>query len=247
MQTGSGGALSVARNLIAKFRNTPFHPQWFAFFREKRSLKQTCSSLNGVVLDIGCADAKPRQYLLPTAQYYGVDYYSTAKTWYGTRPDLYADAQSLPLSDGSVDHSLLLDVLEHIRDPDRCLAELHRTLKRGGSLTIQVPFLYPVHDAPLDFSRWTRFGLLRLAEKHGFRIEQEKAIGHPLETAALNANIAISKTVVNWLQQKNPLALSVILLPIIVPLLNCLAWVTAALGRDDALMPYSYRMVWIKE
>lgn len=247
MQTGSDGALSVARSLIAKLRNTPLHPQWFAFFREARSLKKTCSDLSGVILDIGCADAKPRQYLSREAQYYGVDYYSTAKSWYGTRPDLYADAQLLPLCDASVDHSLLLDVLEHIPDPDRCLSELHRTLKRGGSLTIQVPFLYPVHDAPLDFSRWTRFGLLQVAEKHGFRIEEEKAIGHPLETAALNANIAMSKTVVNWLQQKNPLALSVIFLPVVVPLVNCLAWALAALGRDDDLMPYSYRMVWIKK
>jgi SAM-dependent methyltransferase len=159
---------------------------------------------------------------------------------------LYADAEALPLADASVDHSLLLDVLEHIPRPDRCLAELQRTLKVGGSLTIQVPFLYPVHDAPLDFHRWTRFGLLQAAQQYGFRVSRETAIGHPLETAALNANIALSKTVVNWIEQKNPLAVLAILLPVLVPLTNCLAWVFAALGRDDDLMPYAYKMVWIK-
>lgn len=246
MQTGLDGSPALARKLISKLRNTPFHPQWFAFYREARNLRETCANLSGVVLDIGCADAKPRRHLFPDTRYVGIDYYSTAKEWYGTRPDIYADAQLLPLSDASVDHSLLLDVLEHIPRPDHCLAELHRTLKRGGSLTIQVPFLYPVHDAPLDFHRWTRFGLLLAAEKHGFRIAQEIAIGHPLETAALNTNIALSKTVINWLNQKNPLALSAIFLPIIVPLINCLAWALAALGRNDDLMPYAYRMVWIK-
>ncbi len=246
MQARSNGASALLRNLVSKLRRTPLHPQWFAFFREERNLKETCANLSGVVLDIGCADAKPRRHLSPDARYVGIDYYSTAKEWYGTRPDVYADARLLPLSDGSVDHSLLLDVLEHIREPNHCLAELRRTLKRGGSLTIQVPFLYPVHDSPLDYHRWTRFGLLLAADRHGFRIAREMAIGHPLETAALNMNIALSKTVINWLSQKNPLALSVILLPIVVPLINCLAWIMAALGRDDDLMPYAYRMVWIK-
>jgi SAM-dependent methyltransferase len=246
MQSDSAGMAGHLRKLAAGLRHTPFHPQWFAFFRETQSLRETCRQLSGIVLDIGCADAKPRRYLAAGAQYVGVDHYSTAKGWYRTRPDLYADAEALPLADASVDHSLLLDVLEHIPRPDRCLAELQRTLKVGGSLTIQVPFLYPVHDAPLDFHRWTRFGLLQAAQQYGFRVSRETAIGHPLETAALNANIALSKTVVNWIEQKNPLAVLAILLPVLVPLTNCLAWVFAALGRDDDLMPYAYKMVWIK-
>lgn len=247
MQTGTNSLSGLARKLVSKLRNTPFHPQWFAFFREARNLEETCKALSGVVLDVGCADAKARHCLASDAQYVGIDYYSTAREWYGTRPDIYADAQSLPLNDASVDHSLLLDVLEHIPRPDRCLSELRRTLKPGGSLTIQVPFLYPVHDAPLDFHRWTRFGLLAVAERHGFRVSREDPIGHPLETAALNANIALSQAVINWMNQKNPLALTVVFLPVIVPVINCMAWALAALGRDDDLMPYAYRMVWIKD
>jgi SAM-dependent methyltransferase len=246
MQSGSDGISTAVQRLIASLRNTPLHPQWFAFFREERALKRTCRDLNGIVLDIGCADGKPRRYLSSSAHYLGIDYYSTAKDWYGTRPDLYADAQQLPIRDDSVDHSLLLDVLEHIPDAERCLSELHRTLKPGGSLTIQVPFLYPVHDAPLDFHRWTRYGLLRSAKNHGFDVVEDRAVGHPLETAALNANIAMSKTVINWLRQKNPLALLALVLPIVVPLTNCVAWLLATLSRSEDLMPYAYRMVWIK-
>lgn len=237
---------SVFRMCAASLRRTPLHPQWFAFFREQRNLRDACKGLTGLVLDIGCADAKPRQHLPDAAQYLGLDHYSTATRWYKTRPDVYADAESLPFQDASVDHSLLLDVLEHVSRPERCLAEIGRVLKPGGSLTIQVPFLYPVHDAPLDFHRWTRHGLLQAAEQHGFRVSRDSAIGHPLETAALNANIAFSKTVLNWIQQRNPLALLAILLPISVLLANSLAWVLAALGRDDDLMPYAYNMVWIK-
>lgn len=239
--------LKPLRAMAAALRNTPVHPQWFAFFRERRSLSRTCESLSGLVLDVGCADAKPRAFLPDDARYIGIDFFSTASEWYRTRPDIYADAQALPLVEASIDHALLLDVLEHIPGPDRCLEELSRVLKPGGSLTIQVPFLYPIHDAPLDFHRWTRFGLERAAAGHGFRVAEERAIGAPLETAALNSNIAMTKAVLNWASAKNPLVVLGVLLPIVVPLVNVLAWLLSAASRDETMMPYAYRMVWIKE
>ena len=235
------------RKLAAVLRKTPFHPQWFAFLREERNLERSCASLTGTILDVGCAQGIPRRYLPADANYVGLDYYSTATEWYGTRPDVFGDAQSLPFIDSSIDHALLLDVLEHIPDPQRCLGELNRVLKPGGSLTIQVPFLYPVHDAPLDFHRWTNFGLQRAAARHGFSISEEIGIGHPLETAALNANSAMSKTALNWIRGKNPLSLLTIVLPLGVAITNSAAWLFAALSRSDNLMPYAYRMIWTKQ
>jgi SAM-dependent methyltransferase len=247
MRSDSNSASGVIRFLASGLRKTPLHPQWFAFFREKKKLKATCANLSGWVLDIGCADAKPRRQLNRDAHYIGVDYYSTATDWYDTRPDVFADAQALPFHSNSIDHCLLLDVLEHIPDPDRCLAAIHDTLKQGGTLTIQVPFLYPVHDAPLDYHRWTRFGLQQAARKHGYAITDEDATGHPLESAALNANIALSKTVLNWVGSRNPLALLGLLLPVAVLAINSLAWIFGCLSKADDLMPYSYRMIWVKE
>lgn len=226
---------------------TPLHPQWFAYFRENKKLEAACADLSGWVLDIGCADAKPRRHLGRDARYIGVDYHPTAMDWYHTRPDVFADAVQLPFHSNSIDHCFLLDVLEHIPDPDRCLASIHDTLKPGGTLTIQVPFMYPVHDAPLDFHRWTRFGLHAAASRHGYRIAEEDATGHPLESAALNANIALSKTVLNWAGSRNPLALLGILLPVVILSINSLAWIFSFLSRADDLMPYSYRMIWIKD
>jgi SAM-dependent methyltransferase len=232
--------------LFDALRNTPFHPQWFAFFRENTFLKKCCSDLSGVVLDIGCADGKPRQFLPGRVTYIGADYMPTAMQWYGTQPDLFADAQQLPLADNTVDHVLLLDVLEHLPDPGRSLSEIYRVLVAGGTLTMQVPFLYPIHDAPLDFHRWTLHGLIRAAERHGFEVIFEQPVGHPLETAALNTNIAMSKTVLNWIATRNPLALLGLLLPVAVLSANCLAWLLAALSRHDDMMPYAYRMTWRK-
>jgi len=238
--------LTWIRRRAAFLRKTPLHPQWFSFLREERNLRGACASLRGAVLDVGCASGKPRAYLPPEASYIGLDYYSTAVQWYDTRPDIYGDAQALPLKDDSVDHALLLDVLEHLPDPERCLNELHRVIRPGGTLTIQVPFMYPLHDQPLDFHRWTRYGLRRAALRSCFQVSAEWASGHPLETAALGANIAISKSIVNWFHGRNPLFMVALLAPFAIVTINCIAWLLAALSRDDDLMPISYRMVWTK-
>ncbi len=143
MPVRASDSFRAFRTLLDALKRTPFHPQWFSFFREERFLTESCADLTGVVLDIGCADARPRRYLPEDATYIGIDHYSTATDWYGTRPDLFADALALPLKDNSIDHALLLDVMEHLPHPDRCLDELHRTLRPDGSLTIQVPFFVP--------------------------------------------------------------------------------------------------------
>ena len=247
MQSDSNSAVRVIRSLASALRNTPLHPQWFACYRERQFLKSTCSGLRGRVLDVGCAGAKPRRELGADVDYIGIDLPLTATGWYHTRPDVFADAQELPFIANCIDHCLLLDVLEHLPDPDRCLAAIHQVLKPGGTLTLQVPFLYPVHDAPLDYHRWTRFGLREAARRHGYHIADEVAAGHPLESAALTANIALSQTVLNWLAQKNPLALSGILLPFAVLAINSLAWLFARLSKADGLMPYAYRMTWVRE
>lgn len=234
------------RKLAAHVRKTPLHPQWFAYRHADKSLREICSSLSGTVLDVGSAEGHPRRYLPADATYFAVDYYATASAWYGTQPDVYGDAQALPIVDDSVSHVLLLNVLEHLPRPDECLGEINRVLKRGGSLTIQVPFLYPIHDAPLDFHRWTRYGLKQAAARSGFDVISEHTIGRPIETAALNFNIALAKSILNWIGKKNPLAILILAAPPIVFLVNCLAWAFSALSPDDDIMPHAYQMQWIK-
>jgi SAM-dependent methyltransferase len=52
---------------------------------------------------------------------------------------LEGDAAALPVGDGTADAVLLLDVLEHLAEPDRALAEAHRVLRPGGVLVLSVP------------------------------------------------------------------------------------------------------------
>lgn len=54
-----------------------------------------------------------------------------------------ADITVLPFSDGSFDHVICSEVLEHIPDEAAAAAELIRVLKPGGNLIVSVPRYFP--------------------------------------------------------------------------------------------------------
>lgn len=82
--------------------------------------------------------------------------------------DILCDVKTIPLRDDCVDVVLSTSSLEHMRYPEPFFKESHRVLAAGGSLRINVPFVYPEHEVPFDFQRPTRYGLLRWYEDAGF-------------------------------------------------------------------------------
>jgi SAM-dependent methyltransferase len=64
--------------------------------------------------------------------------------------------------DGEFDLILCSSVLEHVYDCREAVARIHRALKPGGKAIISVPLLFPYHDAPDDFWRFTEYGVRRM-------------------------------------------------------------------------------------
>ncbi|MFJ6526674.1 class I SAM-dependent methyltransferase [Streptomyces longwoodensis] len=69
-----------------------------------------------------------------------------------------ADAHRIPLPTGCVDAVLVQAVLEHVLDPPRVVAEIHRVLRDGGLVYAETPFLQQVHAGAHDFTRFTASG-----------------------------------------------------------------------------------------
>lgn len=83
--------------------------------------------------------------------------------------DVAGDALALPFRDGSLDGVMILNVLEHVRDPERVATEIRRVLKPGGAVYAVAPFVFPYHEAPEDHWRYTVSGIALLFERLGFR------------------------------------------------------------------------------
>ncbi len=84
----------------------------------------------------------------------------------GLGVDLVADAHDMPMvPSGSVDCVVTVSTLEHVRYPQKVVAEIYRILKPGGLLYINVPFIFPFHADPDDFYRFSCNGVNILCEK----------------------------------------------------------------------------------
>jgi len=101
---------------------------------------------------------------------------------FGPGVDAIADANHLPFADASFDLVVAGAVLEHVTDPQRCVAEMLRVLDRGGFVFAVTPFLQPVHMGAYDFTRFTPIGHRRL-----FRQFDEIAAGIAMGAGSFGA------------------------------------------------------------
>ncbi len=132
---------------------------------------------SGSLLDLGCGEAplygvyKDRVTSVTCVDWSG-----------GGRRSRYLDhefdlSRPIPLEDASFDTILVTDVLEHLPNPELIFGELSRLLRPGGKLILSVPFLYPIHEAPHDYYRFTRFMLRQLCEKRALQVVELDAYG----------------------------------------------------------------------
>jgi len=106
---------------------------------------------NGLILD--CGAGKRKTYYENVVNFEIAAYDST---------DVRGVGEVLPFVDGAFDAVVSLSVLEHVKDPFRCAAEIQRVLKPGGELICCVPFLQPYHGYPHHYYNMTHQGLRNL-------------------------------------------------------------------------------------
>jgi len=101
---------------------------------------------------------------------------------------LRCDALRLPFPDTSFDIVSMLDVLEHLRDDDVAMQEVHRVLRPGGHFVWSVPAykkLWSKHDEALQhFRRYEKLELQQLLKRHGFQIRKLSFAMSPMPVVA---------------------------------------------------------------
>lgn len=102
----------------------------------------------------------------------GADAYSLKRLFTGTDEFVQSDVNPafghrvIDVTDMDVDKEfdllLCLYVLEHVFDVKAAVDNMYRALRPGGQLVISVPHVYPYHDEPIDFWRFTEYSLRQL-------------------------------------------------------------------------------------
>lgn len=238
-------ALPALDKLLRTIRRTPFHPQWLLGDPSGASL-YIKTLKPGRVLDIGCGDGWAEAQLPAGCEYLGLDNFVTGKSRYNSRPDVFADASALPLGNASIDVVLILEVVEHLRQPRETLIEIARVLRPGGCLFISLPFLYPIHDAPHDYQRYTIYGLKREMEVSGFHVEEIKGTLGSIQTAGMLSCLALGGMGLEAWRKRSPAVALIPVVIIVIPLINALAWISAKLLPDWSAITAGYIVSAIK-
>lgn len=147
-----------------------------------------------VIVDIGCSSGYLLEDLrarVPCSRRIGVDLVAAGlRRAHENDPEatlLQADVCELPLDDASVDLALSANLLEHVPDDERALAEVARVLRPGARAVIVVPVgaqNYDYYDRFLGHERrYRRRELSRKASVVGLLTLEDVHLGAPLYPA----------------------------------------------------------------
>jgi SAM-dependent methyltransferase len=122
------------------------------------------------VLDYGCGGS-PYRPLFGNCTYHRADLAGGRDLDFEYGPDA-----RLPPNVSGYDCVLSTQVLEHVEEPETYLRECYRVLRPGGRLILTTHGLYEDHACPHDYWRWTVYGLKRLVENSGLKVEAAKKL-----------------------------------------------------------------------
>ena len=84
------------------------------------------------------------------------------------KPNILADINNLPFKNNTISNFGCFNVLELLQFPKIAVQEIHRVLNKTGYLVGYVPFLYPIHNQPVDYWRFSNKSLYQILSIGGF-------------------------------------------------------------------------------
>jgi len=94
------------------------------------------------------------------------------------KPDVILDITKMnTVNTRSIDVINVIEVFEHLVNPEQALQECYRILRINGKIILSSPFLYPIHADPYDMQRWTEERWRIELGEAGFYIEKIEIMG----------------------------------------------------------------------
>lgn len=159
----------IKNNFNPSFWGVLTNPFWLSRRALAEGLGQNIHFLTNKTLDFGCGSQPYKNLLIYTSEYIGLEL-DTPQNRNNKIADLFYDGHKIPLEDSSIDSILSTQSFEHIPNPREILTEFHRVLKRGGYIVFSMPLMWPEHEVPYDFYRYTSYGIRHLLKENKFKI-----------------------------------------------------------------------------
>jgi SAM-dependent methyltransferase len=143
------GAIKTEGHLDGAFgRAEPAHYVWqtehpYVSERERELVRTAFLPLGARVLDIGCGEGATLRHLGEPQGATGIDLFEE-KIRFAAKAlprcqFVAGSAYELPFPDGAFDHLLVRDLVHHLDDPERFVAECARVLAPGGRIDVLEP------------------------------------------------------------------------------------------------------------
>lgn len=155
-----------SKNRIGAFYN----PLYFTRRELYKAIEILAPQLSGKLIDVGCGTKPYRNHFLNVKQYIGLDIEVSGNSDPKSMVDIFYNGKTFPFEDQTIDCVFSSEVFEHIFNLEEIIVEIHRILRKDGLLLATCPFLWPEHEVPYDFARYTSFAIQDLLERNGFEV-----------------------------------------------------------------------------
>ncbi len=172
--------------ISARRRKRKSH-NWLIYDINDAQLERFAAHYWGRLPDLAAGEAVYRDWFLDHAdEYIALDWLSG---YHDTKVDVVVDLNPpRPLASGSANTIASISVLERLCEPGTMSGEALRILKPGGSLALQVPWPWWIHEVPHDYFRYAPFGMNSLRSKAGFQEIDAHLLAGVFATAILKLN-----------------------------------------------------------
>jgi SAM-dependent methyltransferase len=156
------------------------YPGYFVRHNLLKGIERHAVSMKGVMLDFGCG-SKPYKSLFTVDRYIGLDFENPGHSHANETIDVFYDGQKIPFDNDYFDSVFTSEVFEHVFNLPQILPEIRRVMKKGALILVTCPFAISEHEAPIDFARYSSFGLRHLMQENGFEVIEQEKLGNSLE------------------------------------------------------------------
>tara|TARA_B100001057_G_scaffold485830_1_gene566075 strand:+ start:890 stop:1537 length:648 start_codon:yes stop_codon:yes gene_type:complete len=121
--------------------------------------------IEGQVIEFGASDEKQKNFCYNNIKNCEITYSNINSS---NKEFLNIDLHKEYSLDKAYDFVVIFNVLEHLLKPNLALKNLSKILKKNGKIIGSTPFIFRIHGAPKDYSRFTKDHLIELLKSNNF-------------------------------------------------------------------------------